>query len=153
MPETPEERLQRLRGEVAQRAALFKKLVDEFGPGVLEVVREELLSTVQADFAQMALPKRDLSAVMSLLWDHVGEDLDYTVEAQTPTHLQIKVTRCIWADEYLKHNAGDVGFAFSCCWDYGFCQGLNPAMRFTRTKTLMHGDDCCDHTYDLKPES
>jgi len=32
----------------------------------------------------------------------------------------------------------------------GFCEGLNPAIEFTRTKTLMQGDDCCDHAYALR---
>jgi hypothetical protein len=30
-------------------------------------------------------------------------------------------------------------------------QGLDPAIRFTRTKTLMMGDDRCDHAYELSP--
>jgi hypothetical protein len=62
----------------------------------------------------------------------------------------MKVTRCMWANMWRKFGAEDIGYVFQCCWDYGFCQGLNPAIEFTRTKTLMQGDDCCDHTYDLK---
>jgi hypothetical protein len=59
----------------------------------------------------------------------------------------------MWADEFRKHAAAEVGYSFYCCWDYGFCQGLNPHIKFTRTKTLMQGDDCCDHTYDLAASS
>ncbi len=149
MPESPEERLARLRYEMGQRARLFKKLVDEFGPRVLDVARQDVIDATGAVFEQMDLSRRDLAAVIELLWDHVGDDLDYTIEEQTPGHLKMKVTRCMWADEWRKLDAGDVGYIFNCCWDYGFCQGLNPAIRFTRTKTLMEGDDCCDHTYDL----
>lgn len=150
MPESSEERLSRLRWEMEQRARLFKKLIDKFGPEVLEVAKQDLIDANTAQFSQMDLPRRDLQAVIDLLWATVGDDLDYTIEEQTPEHMCMKVTRCMWADEMRKLDAGDIGYVFSCCWDYGFCQGLNPAIQFTRTKTLMQGDDCCDHTYDLK---
>jgi hypothetical protein len=149
MPETPQERLSRLQFEMQQRAGLFKKLVEELGPGVLDVAKQHIIDSTQAQFEHMDLPQRDLNAVQALVWDQAGDDVDYTVEDQTPNRLKMRVTRCIWADEMRKHDAADIGFVFHCCWDYGFCLGLNPAMRFTRTKTLMQGDDCCDHTYEV----
>ena len=42
-------------------------------------------------------------------------------------------------------HAAELGFAYYCAYDYGFCQGLNPALQFSRTKTLMQGADSCDH--------
>ncbi len=149
MPETPHERLERLRSQMSQRAALFKALVDEYGLRILNVARRHLIETTRAQYEQLALPQRDLGAVMRLVWDGAGSDCEFTVEAQTPTHLKMRVTRCMWADEMRKLNAAEIGYVFQCCWDEGFCAGLNPAIRFTRTKTLMQGDDCCDHTYDL----
>jgi hypothetical protein len=50
-----------------------------------------------------------------------------------------------------RHDAAEIGYAFYCAWDDGFCRGLNPKMTFTRTRTLMRGDDGCDHTYTLEP--
>jgi len=152
MPETPEERLARVRFEMHQRALLFKKLVDEFGPRVLDVVGQQIADGAQAQFEKLPLPQRDLNAVMSLLWQQVGSDLDYTVEEQTPEHLKMKVTRCIWADVMRQLGAPDVGYAFYCTWDFGFCRGLNPEMKFTRTQTLMQGAESCNHTYDLKSD-
>jgi len=46
-------------------------------------------------------------------------------------------------------HAADIGSAFYCAYDYGFCSGLNPHIVFSRTKTLMSGDDCCNHNYEL----
>ncbi len=152
MPETSEERRARLHGELRQRARLFARLVETFGPQVLDVVQQDLIDSVRTEYAQADLPRRDLDAVMSLLWDQVGDDLAFTVEARTPDHLEMKVTRCIWADELRRLNAAEIGYAFYCCWDEGFCQGVNPGIVFSRTKTLMLGDDCCNHTYDLKAE-
>ncbi len=151
MPETHEERMNRLRHEMRQRATLFKALIDKYGPGVLDVVQQNLIDNTSAEFERMVLPQRTLNEVITLLWDHVGSDLDFTVQVLTRDCLQFKVTRCIWADEMRKLDAAEIGYAFHCCWDLGFCQGLNPAIQFTRTKTLMQGDDCCDHTYFLDP--
>ena len=152
MPETPEERSNRLQVDIHQRARLFKKLVSEFGPRVLEVAQQDVIEGVRTWIEGMQLPHRDLGAMLDILWNQVGTDLDYTIEEQTPTHMKMCVTRCIWADAYRKLDAADVGYAFYCASDYGYCQGLNPNIKFTRTKTLMQGDDCCDHTYDLVEE-
>ncbi len=148
MPETPQERQERMRAEMRQRAGLFKKLVDEFGPRVLEVVQQQVIDGARTQFANMPLPKRDLNAVIAL-WESAGGDVEFTIEERTPEHLKFRATWCIWADEMRKQDAAEIGNAFYCCFDYGFCQGLNPAIRFTRTQTLMNGDDCCDHAYDL----
>ncbi|MBI5958310.1 MAG: L-2-amino-thiazoline-4-carboxylic acid hydrolase [Chloroflexi bacterium] len=149
MPETPEERQRRLSIEIGQRAQLFKKLVDEFGPRVLEITQQNLIEEVRAWIESLPLPQRNLPAMLHILWNQVGTDLDYTIEEQTPEHMKMCVTRCMWADEFRKRDAGDIGYSFYCASDYGYCQGLNPKIKFSRTKTLMQGDDCCDHTYDL----
>jgi hypothetical protein len=60
-----------------------------------------------------------------------------------------KARKCPYAEAMRRHGAAELGFAYSCAYDIGFCQGLNPAIRFTRTKTLMMGDSICDHTYEL----
>ena len=48
MPESPQERLERLRDEMEGRAALFAKLVEASGPRVLEVVKQNLIDRTQA---------------------------------------------------------------------------------------------------------
>lgn len=152
MPETPEERKERLVAQSAQRAQLFKKLVAELGPRVIEITQQHTIDSVRDWIAGMELPQRDLAAMRAILWDQVGDDLDYTIEEQTPAHLKMCVTRCLWADMFRKLDAAELGYALYCASDYGYCEGLNPNITFTRTKTIMQGDDCCDHTYDLPAE-
>jgi hypothetical protein len=38
----------------------------------------------------------------------------------------------------------------TCCTDECIASAFNPQIGFRRTKTLMQGDDCCDHYYFLK---
>jgi len=59
------------------------------------------------------------------------------------------VTRCFLADEAAAHGMPELAHAFYCAWDEGFCQGLSPKISFIRTQTLMNGDPCCDHAYEL----
>jgi len=143
-----EQYLDMLRQQMHSRATLFRKLVDEFGPGVLDIVQQQVIDETYALWQAADLPVRDLNAVFGTVWESTSA-VEYTVEERTPECLRLRVTRCMYADEMRQAGAGDVGLAFYCAYDYGFCQGFNPHIRFTRTKTLMAGDDCCDHMYEL----
>jgi len=137
---------------MAQRASLFRQLVDRLGGDVLDIVSANTIEQTRQRLENAALESRGLDAVMKLLWDQMVEGTQFEIEERTPTRLQLRVTKCLFADEMAKLGARDIGDAFYCAYDYGFCQGLNPDMVFTRTKTLMNGDDCCNHTYELKQQ-
>lgn len=139
-----------LKREMSQRAVLFERLMARFGSQVLDTVKETTIEQARERLEKADLQKRDLDTVMEALWDQMGELAEFTVEERTPELLRFRVTRCLFADEMRELNAADVGFAFYCSYDYGFCQGLNPEIKFTRSQTLMQGDRCCDHTYELK---
>lgn len=146
-------RIRMLKQEMLQRAALFARLVDRYGPGVLDMVTENTVKEAREQLQRADLPARDLDTVMEVLWDQMGDLAEFTVEERSPERLELRVTRCLFADEMRRLGAADIGLAFYCAYDDGFCQGLNPAMTFTRTRTLMQGDECCDHTYELMPSS
>jgi predicted ArsR family transcriptional regulator len=139
-----------LKREMSQRAVLFERLMARFGNQVLDTVKETTIEQARERLEKADLQKRDLDTVVEALWDQMGEIAEFTVEERTPELLRFRVTRCLFADEMRALNAADIGFAFYCSYDYGFCQGLNPEIKFTRSQTLMQGDRCCDHTYELK---
>jgi hypothetical protein len=139
-----------LKQQMQQRAMLFKRLVERYGEGVLDVVAQAVIDDTAAKLKNADLPRRDLDGVMEILWDQVADRLDFTVEERSEKRLALRVTRCFFADEMRRLGAAEIGYAFYCTYDDGFCQGLNPAITFTRTRTLMQGNDCCDHTYDLE---
>ncbi|MBP7865442.1 MAG: L-2-amino-thiazoline-4-carboxylic acid hydrolase [Acidobacteria bacterium] len=146
-----EEILAMLKREMRDRAGLFKALVKKYGPGVLESVRDYVESSTAERLRAADLPRRDLDAILELIWKPSSGTLDWEVEAKSPGELRIRVTRCLYADEMRRRDAADIGFAFYCAFDDGFCRGFNPDLSFRRTKTLMAGDDCCNHTYTLTP--
>ena len=64
--------------------------------------------------------------------------------------LQIKYTECIYADIFREANAQDIGYAAFCHGDFAIFSALDPRIKLIRTKTLMEGDDCCDHRFVWK---
>ena len=63
-----------------------------------------------------------------------------------------RVTRCMWAEIFPELDARDIGF-WLCEGDEPMASTFNPAIGFQRSKTLMEGDDCCDHIFYLKNEA
>ncbi|MFX1252189.1 MAG: L-2-amino-thiazoline-4-carboxylic acid hydrolase [Promethearchaeota archaeon] len=88
--------------------------------------------------------------LIDILWEslrRVGGE--YTVE-ETTEGVQIYCTKCPIADSYLKIGKPHFGLIFHCITDPHICEGFNPNIKFRRSKTLMNGDDCCDHHYSMK---
>ena len=86
------------------------------------------------------------------MWKWVlDEGIEYEVQ-DTDEGSQFKVTRCPLAEMARELGAADWGYICFCADDPPMVAGFNPNMGFRRTKTLMHGDDCCDHFYFMKDQ-
>jgi hypothetical protein len=68
------------------------------------------------------------------------------------TRQAYRFTRCMWAEAFRELNAEDIGFWVLCQGDASLASSFNPLIGFSRSKTLMMGDDCCDHVYYLKTQ-
>ncbi len=60
-----------------------------------------------------------------------------------------RFTRCMWAEIFNELDARDIGFWW-CEGDGPMSSAFSSAIGFQRTKTLMEGNDCCDHIFYLK---
>ena len=69
-----------------------------------------------------------------------------TVE-DTPRAFELKVSECLWAKVFREMGAADIGYLLLCQTDFADCQGFNPKITLLRSKTLMQGDDCCNHRF------
>jgi hypothetical protein len=74
----------------------------------------------------------------------MGGALEFKTVELTPTRAGLDVTRCKYAEMYREHGLEDFGFLLSCGRDFSLFEGFNPNIKFTRTKTIMEGADCCD---------
>lgn len=145
------EQAKAFQGRIEHEARYLKPLIEAFGEEGLEIIKKTTIEDAREHFEKRELERRDLQAVKELLWDGLDEE-EFDVEKleDSATALEYRVNRCIYADTWRAQDAGEIGFAMACCWDYGFCQGLNPNITFTRAKTLMQGDCCCNHRYELE---
>jgi len=90
-----------------------------------------------------------LDDFMRLLWGPLPElGFEFSQE-QLDNGIQLRCTSC-------PHNqlAVDMGGSTAdwllhmvCATDPFAAESVDPPVRFRRTKTLMQGDDCCDHAY------
>jgi hypothetical protein len=63
-----------------------------------------------------------------------------------------RFTRCMWAEIFNELGAPEIGY-WLCEGDAPISSAFNPAIGFERSKTLMEGDDCCDHVFYMKDEA
>lgn len=80
----------------------------------------------------------------SPFWSHV---LTVTFPEETPEKIVFHVTECLWAETFKEMNAADLGYIMICHPDFATVQTYHPKIKLKRTKTLMQGNSCCDHTF------
>ncbi len=132
---------------------MLKSLCDELG-------KEKLLPTLQAIASRNAAdvvrkgapppPKNTLAALVSFddpyFWEHV---LTMTFVEKSEKAAEIRVTECLWAKTFREAGAADIGYATVCHPDFASATAFNPKIRMTRTKTLMQGDEYCNHRWTM----
>jgi len=72
----------------------------------------------------------------------------HNIVRETERSIAVKYTWCMWADVFRDAGAADLGYAAFCHGDFALCMAFNPKIRLYRSKTLMQGDDHCDHRYE-----
>ena len=117
----------------------------------------EMLSQASAEAAARAtkasikdLQKTDFAAFVEAsklddrFWSHVT-----TIEPfeKTESEYEIRVTECLWAQTFREEKAEDFGYATHCHVDFAAAAAFNQNIRMYRTKTLMQGDEYCDHRW------
>ena len=141
--------LQSLRDELGDEGfmELVKGAIDRYWENVGRIAAEQASRNDLAAFSAAESPVGAGLADPDRLWEHA---LTIDVIEETDHTREIRITECLWAKTMRELNLADIGYATICHSDYAHCQGFNPKMRLTRTKTLMQGDDCCDHRWVLE---
>lgn len=93
------------------------------------------------------MPDNSFSSFVDLFRSGQDNTMTMKIVEDTPSVFEFKVTECLYADSFLRANAGDIGYAWICWGDYAWAQGFNPKIKLVRDKTLMQGHDCCNHRY------
>jgi hypothetical protein len=119
---------------------VFEALKGAVAAHALEAGQASARELPSNDFAAFTASAREPSYFAS----HI---LTLEVVEDTPGAFEVKVTECLWAKTFREMGAAGLGDALICHRDYADCQGFNPHITLTRSKTLMQGDDCCNHRF------
>ncbi len=145
-------RLQEIRGsynDTERLRDLLDKWEEDFGTKYQKIV-DELIANAACQYWR-SISAREGTTIDDLMrtqWEPWTEG-EFTIE-KTEDGVQIHCTKCPMADSYRAIGRVDYGVQFHCNEDEHIVAGYNPRIVFTRTKTLMEGDDCCDHRYSLR---
>jgi predicted ArsR family transcriptional regulator len=160
MTETKDETISKLenkiermqKGHLIEMVSYLNALKEKFGEEVVATVTAEVIKKMKEHWAQIAEQAKDnsISSLVRCLWEPLKEiGFEYSHET-TKEGTQMHVTKCTLADLCRELGCEDWGYHLYCMSDYGIVEGFNPEIEFKRTKTLMEGDDCCDHFYCMK---
>jgi len=125
------------------REKLVEMLTRAYSAAVVEHVRERLKTNPKNDLATYT---EDLRNPIPL-FKHA---LTFKLVEDTPTVVEARITECLWAKTFREADAGDIGYACLCHTELAAVPAFNPKMKFTFTKTLMQGHDCCDPRYVME---
>ena len=66
-----------------------------------------------------------------------------------PDRIGYRYTRCLYAEILRELGEPELGLVI-CARDEPWVKSYNPGLGFRRTKTLMEGDQVCDHVFYVK---
>jgi hypothetical protein len=107
----------------------------------LELLKEVASKT----FSQKEVMDKSSTNLNQVFWKHV---IEREVIEENEEVLELKITKCLWEKVYREANATDLGYALVCHTDFATAEAAN--QKLIRTKTLMQGDDCCNHRWISK---
>ena len=74
--------------------------------------------------------------------------LTHEIVEDSENVFELRVTECVLAAVYRDVELdGEIGHAAVCNMDYHWPPAFNPDFKMERTKTVMQGDDHCNHRY------
>jgi hypothetical protein len=104
------------------------------------------------DFAEQ-VPDNDLATFTAPYRDpesRAAQALTMEIVEYSEDVCEYRVTECLWAKTFRDADAADLGEACICHPDYAAIEAFNPDYEMVRDKTLMAGDECCNHRYQRK---
>ncbi|MEW6404559.1 MAG: L-2-amino-thiazoline-4-carboxylic acid hydrolase [Chloroflexota bacterium] len=147
------ERLKQIHGYYhREMIELVEAMEKRFGSEVTAVV-DGVIANRARRLGSLYAKQTDSHSVadyLDLIWEPARADgLEFTTEPRE-NGVQIHVTRCPVHDMACESNKKEWLYHLVCTQDPYMAEGFNPKMGFQRTKTLMQGQDHCDHFFFMK---
>lgn len=128
---------------------IVQELHLEFGEDVYTVIERAKTKNLQREWRQIASTIEDnsIEIFVKTLWEPLREKgFQYTV-LHKDEGIEINCTQCPIASIAKTIGAEKLFFHHACQQDSHIAKAFNPAITLQRTKTIMQGDNCCNHFY------
>lgn len=112
--------------------AMIKRATDEY------ILAE---ATYDKDFSFTRWLQGGKDYFKNMMTKEIVEETDRTYE--------MRVTECLWAKIFKDYDAADIGYATVCYSDFASAKASHAKLRLERTKTIMEGDEICNHRWIL----
>jgi predicted ArsR family transcriptional regulator len=120
---------------------------------VFETARQVIIDVARAQGKELAgrMGGDTLGHFATALEDwKKGDAYRMDVLEQTDEKLSFNVTRCRYAEMDRALGIPEIGALLSCNRDFSLVEGFNPAVKLTRTQTVMEGASHCDFRFELR---
>ena len=137
-------------GPIDKLRQLLDKFEEEFGREDDGLVLENVSNICMTWWRSQAeqLGENSIEALIRAQWEPTADRYPFTVH-EVEDGKQVRCTKCPTAELFAALGREDLGKLFICSTDQFIVQGFNPKMRYSRSMTIMEGDEYCDHTYVL----
>jgi hypothetical protein len=132
--------------------ATLNELQQQYGAEVAAVLELVLGTNTRTGWAEIGRQQasRTITDFYRLLWEPLPAlGFEFT-STSTVADLQMHCTQCPWVALGEALEGRNWLYHLICGGDPHMVAGFNPQIGFRRTKTLMQGDNCCDHYYFMK---
>lgn len=143
---------------LTEQLEIFKKLQKRFGEEAIQIASSARLAVHKKWMEKLSKQK---SGQPSEIFKHSAFSvtsaeenlLEYEVLEDSDEKFAVKITKCKYADFYTKKGEPEIGYAMHCALDFGETEAFSSDIILKRTKTLMQGDNYCNHCYELKKKN
>jgi hypothetical protein len=143
------------RNHLTEQLAIIEKLTERFGEEVIESASSAKLAIHKTWMKDLSTgrPMQPSDAFRHSAFTVTSAEegfLKYEVLEESDERFAVKITKCKYAEFYIEKGRPDIGYAMHCALDFGETEAFSAEIMLKRAKTLMQGDDYCDHCYDFK---
>jgi predicted ArsR family transcriptional regulator len=137
-------------------AELLKRLSEKHGPMAAATVEMFVAACIKEDWANVGAKEAQLGTeiedFMRILWvPLLSEGFSFT-QNEADGRVELRVTKCPVYELAERTKMHAWLYHLACATDFYTAVAFSPRIMFTRTKTLMEGHGCCNHTYFYKAE-
>ena len=147
-----------LRFILTNNIGIYKGLEKELGSEkLIKMLQQITADNWAAGIQEMTkdIKERNIETLTKLVASVVSSTpnstaLKYEITQQDDKVLEIKYTKCLFAEIFREMDAADIGWALECSAGETVAKIYNPDMKFSNPNNLMKGDSFCVERFELK---